>query len=371
MVAVVLLVFGLVVLTFGAEILVRGASKVAAAAGISSLAIGLTVVAFGTSAPEMIVSLQSAWRGQSDIALGNVVGSNIFNVLVILGISALIIPLAVAKQLIRIEVPLMIMLSLLVWLMAIDGQISRFDGLFLSSGLIAYTWLALWQGRREQAITLAESGTAESETMSDKTGPGNGKAPVPINSTVLNISLIVLGLALLAVGSHYFVESAVMLARWWGVSELVIGLTIVAAGTSLPEVATSVMAALRGERDIAVGNVLGSNLFNILGVLGISSTVSASGILVSNSAFSLDLPVMLAVAVVCWPILLTGGEIKRWEGAVLLTSYFVYVTYMILLATDSPYVGTMSKSVIYLGLPVIVIVISISIFGHFRRPSAE
>jgi cation:H+ antiporter len=326
---ILILVLGLIVLSLGAEILVGSAVKLAKFVGISALVIGLTVVAFGTSAPELVVSLQSAWRGQADVALGNVVGSNIFNVLVILGISAIIVPLAVARPLIRVDVPLMILVSLVVWGLAWDGQIGRWDGVGLTAGLLAYISLALWQGRQQHSQAMADA--AAEQAVAVQRGEAVTESAVGQPATVWQILkpilLLVLGLALLGVGSHYFVDSAVELARLVGVSELVIGLTIVAAGTSLPEVATSVMAALRGERDIAVGNVVGSNIFNILAVLGISSSVSPTGVRVTPVALGFDLPVMVGVAVVCLPMF-WGGSIGRWRGALLLAAYLGYLSYL-------------------------------------------
>jgi cation:H+ antiporter len=252
---------GLVALVVGAELLVRGASKLALSFGISSLVVGLTVVAFGTSAPEMAVSVQSSWSGRVDIALGNVVGSNIFNVLVILGLSALVTPLVVHQQVIRQEVPVMIGVSLLLWALALDGGISRWEGILLAALVVGYTVLLIRQSRRETAAVQAE---VEAEYQEAFDGPPRGWD----SHWGAQALLILAGLALLVAGAQWLVEAAVGFARQFGVSELIIGLTIVAAGTSLPEVATSVMAAIRGERDIAVGNVVGSNIFNILAVLG-------------------------------------------------------------------------------------------------------
>ena len=269
-------VAGLVFLVAGAEALVRGASRLAALFGLSRLVIGLTIVAAGTSSPELAVSMGAALSGQADIAVGNVVGSNIFNVLFILGICALILPLRVSSQLVRTDVPVMIGVSLLVLVLCADGRIGRFDGVLLLAGMIAYFWYSVAEGRR----------TAVDEPAA--AGEGGGIAP--------QVLWIALGLALLVLGARWLVEGAVSMARLMGVSELVVGLTIVAAGTSLPEVATSVVASLRGERDIAVGNVVGSNIFNILGILGLSALVSSDGLAVAPSLASFDTPVMVAVA---------------------------------------------------------------------------
>ncbi len=319
-------VLGLVALVFGAELLVRGASKLALSFGISSLVVGLTVVAFGTSAPEMAVSVQSAWSGRVDIALGNVVGSNIFNVLVILGLSALVTPLVVHQQVIRQEVPVMIGVSLLLWALVLDGGISRWEGLLLAGLVAGYTVLLIRQSRRETAAIQAEV-----EAEYDEAFDGQKKAWD--SHWGVQVLLILAGLALLVAGAHWLVEAAVGFARQLGVSELVIGLTIVAAGTSLPEVATSVMAALRGERDIAVGNVVGSNIFNILAVLGLSASVAPADLVVAPAILAFDLPIMVAVAVACLPVFFTGARVNRGEGALFLMLYAAYTVYLVLHAT--------------------------------------
>jgi cation:H+ antiporter len=315
----VLFVLGIALLIAGAEALVRGASRLAIALGLSPLVVGLTVVAYGTSAPEMAVTTVSTLKpGGADLALGNVVGSNIFNVLFILGLSALVAPLTVAVQLVRLDVPIMIGVSLLVFGMAWDGAISRLDGLVLFAGAIAYTTFLVVQSRRE------------SKLAQDEYAAEYGRAGERRGSMGVNVLLIVVGLVLLVLGSRWLVEGAIVIARALGVSELVIGLTIVAAGTSLPEVATSILATLRGERDIAVGNVVGSNIFNLLAVLGVASILAPAGVPVPLAALDFDLPVMIAVAVACLPIFFTGHLIARWEGAVFLAYYTVYTAWLIL-----------------------------------------
>ena len=319
---------GLVALVIGAELLVRGAAKLALTFGISPLVVGLTVVAFGTSSPELAVSLQSALSGQSDIAIGNVVGSNICNVLFILGVSALITPLIVDQQLIRQEVPVMIGASLLLATLAWDGALSRIDGLIFIALLAAYTGFLIVQSRRLGSIS-ADASKIPSQAVSgwDSTLP-------------VQLGLIAGGLALLVLGATWLIGAAVVIAGQLGVSELVVGLTIVAAGTSLPEVATSVLAALRGERDIAVGNVIGSNLFNILGVLGLSAAVIPGGFVVAPAVIAFDIPAMIAVAIACLPIFFTGNLIARWEGAVFLALYAGYTVYLILEAQQHDALST-------------------------------
>lgn len=359
-----LFVLGLAALILGAELLVRGASRLALTLGISPLVVGLTVVAFGTSSPELAISVQSAWSGQVDIALGNVVGSNIFNVLLILGLSALITPLVVHQQLIRREVPLMIAVSLLLWGMAADGGIARWEGILLVLGLIAYIIYAIRASRRESAEIVEEY--AEALHAPECISPGAWDRHWSVQ-----LALIVGGLVLLVLGSNWLVEAAVAIARALGVSELVIGLTLIAAGTSLPEVATSIMAAIRGERDIAVGNVVGSNLFNILGVLGVSATVAPASLTVSPALLAFDLPVMVAVAVACLPIFFTGNLIARWEGGLFFAYYIAYTAYLILLSTRHSALATYSDVMAFFVLPLTTVTLVVLALRHLRlaRPT--
>ena len=352
---ILMLIAGLALLIVGAEILVRGASRLAAAFGISPLVIGLTVVAFGTSSPELAVSVQSAFAGQADIALGNVVGSNIFNILFILGISALIIPLVVAQQLVRLDVPLMIGLSVLVYLFGLNGQINRLEGVILFVGIIAYTGFLIRQSRKENKEVQEEYAQEF----------GNGK-PRSAGQYLLNLVLIIAGLALLVLGARWLVDSAVTLARSLGVSELIIGLTIIAAGTSMPEVATSIVAAIRGERDIAVGNVVGSNIFNLLAVLGLSSILAPDGISVPAPALAFDIPVMIAVAVACLPVFFTGFRIARWEGALFLGYYVAYVLYLILDATQHDALPLFSSVMLLFVAPLTVLTLVVLVVRERR-----
>ncbi|RMD63523.1 MAG: sodium:calcium antiporter, partial [Planctomycetota bacterium] len=283
----ILFILGFVLLISGAELLVRGASRLAVAAGISPLVVGLTVVAYGTSAPELAVTIQAGFAGQTNIALGNVVGSNIANILLVLGVSAAVAPLAVSQQLIRWDIPIMIGLSVLVYIMGLNGTISRTDGLILFAGAVAYTIHAIYQSRKKNFVKPpAEEIDIDPEEIRRSLG---------IKTILLQLAYIVIGLLLLVTGARWLVNGAVVLARMFNVNELIIGLTIVAVGTSLPEIATSIVAALRGARAIAVGNAVGSNIFNILLVLGLSSAVSPGGVMVDPAALNFDIPVMIAV----------------------------------------------------------------------------
>ena len=354
---------GLAALVVGAEALVRGASKLSLSFGISPLVVGLTVVAFGTSAPEMAVSVQSAWVGQVDIAIGNVVGSNIFNVLFILGASALVVPLLVNQQLIRQEVPVMIAVSLLLWALAADGGIGRWDGVLLFALIVAYTVLVIRQSRREARAVQKEYDEAFAGS-----GPNGWDA-----HWGMQVLLILGGLALLVLGARWLVEAAIDFARYLGVSELVIGLTIVAAGTSLPEVATSLLAAIRGERDIAVGNVVGSNIFNVLAVLGASAAIAPTTLTVSPAVLGFDIPVMVAVAVACLPIFFTGNLIARWEGLLFLAYYAAYTTYLILMATQHDALGAFSSVMGGFVMPLTAVTLLVLAYrhAHARRSAAR
>ncbi len=334
------LVIGLVLLVGGAEVLVKGASKLAATIGISPLIIGLTVVAFGTSAPELAVSINASLHNQADIALGNVVGSNICNILLILGVSSLIAPLVVAQQLVRLDVPIMIGVSGLVMLFGLDGNIGRSDGVVLFVGGLIYTLFLLYQSRKEKDQNVQDEYAKFGERSLSK------------KDTATNAGLFIVGAIMLVSGSHLLVDSAVSIATFFGASPLIIGLTVVAFGTSLPELATSVLASFRGERDIAVGNVIGSNIFNILVVLGLTSTVSGTGINVSIEAREFDIPIMIAVAVMCFPIFFTDNQVSRREGILLLAYYLLYIGYLLANATNpnSFWVGWIGMAVVPLTL---------------------
>ena len=344
---------GLAALVAGAELLVRGASRLALSFGISPLVVGLTVVAFGTSAPEVAVSIGAALDGRTDIAVGNVVGSNIFNVLFILGLSALITPLLVDTQIIRQEIPIMIGASLLLAALGLDGNLGFFDCALLLVLLAAYTTFLVWQSRRSNAAVAPDNAAKETQSA----------------HWLLQLALIGAGLVLLILGSNWLVGAAVAFAKAIGVSDLVIGLTIVAAGTSMPEVATSIMAALRGQRDIAIGNVIGSNIFNLLGCLGLTGLVAANGLQIAPALQNFDLWVMLATAFACLPICLSGREIARWEGALFLGYYMAYATYLILAAQAHDALPAMSFAMLGFVMPItLVTLIVVSLRQPPRAP---
>ena len=345
---VLMFVLGLVVLVVGADVMVRGASRLAVSFGVSPLVVGLTVVAFGTSAPEMAVSVGSALAGTPDLAIGNVVGSNIANVLLILGISALITPLLVDEQIIRQEIPIMIGASALLVVMALDGNIGLVESIALFALVIIYTVFLVVQSRRASKAVQDEFETEIPTSTWDR-------------HWAVQVALIAVGLVLLVVGAGWLVDAAVAFARAFGVSDLVIGLTVVAVGTSMPEIATSIVAAIRGQRDIAVGNVVGSNVFNILAVLGAAGIAAGAGLPVSEAARNFDLWVMLAVAFACLPIMITGREIARWEGVIFLAYYAAYTAWLVLQAQQHASLPALSGIMLGYVMPLTVITVVVSI----------
>ena len=345
---------GLGALVLGAELLVRGASRLAATLGVSPLVIGLTVVAYGTSTPEVAVSVNAVLSGNTDLAVGNVVGSNIFNILFILGVSALITPLVVNAQIIRQEIPVLIFASLLLLALSANGRIGFLEAGILLVALAAYTVFLILQSRKETQATRDEYAASN---------PQESKWDKPVWVQIL---LILAGLGLLVQGSEWLVDSAVIFAKQLGVSDIVVGLTILAAGTSMPEVATSIMAAIKKERDIAVGNVVGSNTFNILGGLGITGVMAPAGITVPASVMNFDLWVMVAVSFACIPVFLSGREIARWEGGVFFGYYLAYVSYLILASQEHDALGAFSTMMMLFVIPLTVITLVVMMI---RRPA--
>jgi cation:H+ antiporter len=305
---------GLLALYLGAEWLVRGSGRLARRFGVSALIVGLTVVAFGTSAPEMVVSAFASGRGQGDMAVGNVIGSNIFNVLAILGITALLFPIAVERSLIRRELPLMLLITLLLPLLMFDGLVSRTDAGILIALFAVYLGLMIWLARRDPVIDTGEAAFDRELLASDD----------PTRSRALpSIGFVIAGLVALVAGARLLVDSSIIFARAAGVSELVIGLTVVAAGTSLPELATSTIAALRRESDIALGNVIGSNIFNLLAILGFSAAIRPLPL--ATDLIRFEIPVMIASSLLLVPLAFTGRRLDRWEGALLLLCYLGFL----------------------------------------------
>lgn len=390
-----LLLGGFILLVAGGEALVRGASSLGKTVGLSSLIIGLTVVSSATSAPELAVSLGAALDGAPGLAVGNVVGSNIANILFVMGLTAIFGALMVKVQLIKADIPIMIGLSVIALLVSLDGNISTLEGSVLLGLLIIYLVvtivLARRQTQREQSQTRREqSSDAQEKSHNDDDGQPSGKASVPAGprasaeansstttsrvkssppksspikptrsvrtskrrSTLIDLVLLIVGIALLVAGAQMLVSASTTIAQALGVSDLIIGLTIVAIGTSLPELATSVIAALRGERDMAVGNLVGSNIFNIGAVLGLTAIISPSGVDVASAAVNFDLPVMIATALVLLPLAFTAFAIGRWEGVALVAFYAAYVIYLVLDAAGHSALQPFNAAMLWFVLPI-------------------
>lgn len=354
MISVFYVGLGVAVLIAGAQLLVRGASRLAVAVGISPLVVGLTVVAFGTSTPELAVSLRSCLANETSIVLGNVVGANVYNVLLILGLSAVLRPLAVSREMIRLDVPLMIGVSGLFWLMATGGRLTRLDGLVLVAGIVLYTVFLIRQSRKHVADGKKRERRSEHEA---------GRAWWP------HVAHVVTGLGLLAVGSTVLVGGAVATARALGVSELMIAMTVVTAGTTAPELTASLVATFRGERDIAVGNVVGSNIFNILAVLGAGAIVAPNGIAVEPEALAFGIPVLTLAAVACLPVFFAGHSIARWEGALFLFYFLSYAIRLVLEAKQSALRPWFDTGVLFYIAPVTLLAIGVSVYREFRHRS--
>ncbi len=306
------IVGGLVLLVVGADGLVRGSSSVALRMGVSALAVGLTIVAFGTSSPELVVSLNAALDGHAAISLGNVVGSNICNILLILGVSALIRPIKARAVVIKREMPILLVVSAFLWILIYDGELSRIDGVIFTVGILVYTFLTYYLSRNKEKKDIEEE-FEEAVTPASK-------------SVWLDIIFIVGGFVLLILGADVFLNGAVSIAKSLGISEVVIGLTIVSLGTSMPELATSAVASFKNESDVALGNIIGSNVFNILAVLGVTALVVP---LSGQEITTMDLSVMLGSAFLLWLMLGRKFALDRLEGAILLIAYAIYI-YMLI-----------------------------------------
>ena len=307
---------GALLLLAGAEALVRGASALALRFGVSPLVVGLTVVAIGTSSPELVVSLQAALAGQGGVAVGNVVGSNVANLGLIVGLSCLLAPMTVDRKLVRNDVPVMLAAMGAMTLFLLDGSMGRIEGAALALGAVVYTVQAIRTSRRESRAVREVDLPPEVEAALAERSVSTGK----------HLLFVVGGVALLVYGSDLLLNGAIEAAVRFGVSEAVIGLTLVALGTSLPELATTIVGALRGQGEIALGNALGSNIFNSLGVLGPTALVAP---IVGAGVGTATLGLMMAFGALTLVILITGGQTRRWEGAVLLAAYVAYIAYVV------------------------------------------
>lgn len=303
---VVLLIFGIVVILKSADWLTNGAVGLATKLGISQIVIGLTIVAIGTSMPEFFVSIVSAIKETPDLAVGNIVGSNIFNVLLIVGVAATVAPIAIQRATVRRDIPIAIVASIMLTFMMLDDNISRIDALILFAAFIAFIWITLRNSKND---------TNEKDASTEKVIP-----------TWKSVLFIIFGLVGLVLGSNIFVDNASSLAHGWGISDAIIGLTIVAGGTSLPELATSAVAARKGDSGIAIGNVLGSNVFNILMILGLTGIISPMHI--QNITY-IDMAVMVISMALFWLFSFTKLRVERWEGCVLIACFLGYITWLV------------------------------------------
>jgi len=354
-VATVNIAIGLVLLVLGGELLVRGACALARSLRVSPLVIGLTVVAFGTSAPEMAVSGNAALNNAADVAVGNVVGSNLFNILFILGISAIVSPLVISSQLVRRELPLMILSAVLMYFACANGSISQWEGITGLVLLVIWTVWLIVTAKRSEAVGWHDP-------LTESAGQAGDRPSLPGWQSLL---LAIGGLVILVIGANRMVAGAVSVARMMEVSELIIGLTIVAVGTSLPEVVASVMASLKGERDLAAGNIVGSNVFNTLGVMGLAGVISPQPIVITEQSLNFDLPVMLVVSFACLPIFFSG-VIARWEGMLFFAYYGAYVVYLFLDQTDSIYQKSYQNVMLVFVVPLTLVTLSVSMWGSWR-----
>lgn len=383
--AVALLLAGLALLVGGGQVLVRGAERLARAIGLSPLVVGLTVVSFATSAPELAVTVDASLSGSPGLAVGNVVGSNMANVLLVLGVAGLILPLSVRSPVVRRDVPVMIGLSVVLLVMSLAGNVSRGAGAVLFALLVAYVAWTVVRTRpsrvevddhtapagaavEEQAVDeqAVDEQAVEEEAVGDELSPGRARVPV-------DIVFVAAGVALLVVGAEVLVEGATDVARELGMSDLVIGLTIVAVGTSLPELAASVVAALRGEIEMAVGNAVGSNIFNIGSVMGLTAIVSSGGVPVDPGAVRFDIPVMIAVALALLPVAFTGAVVSRWEAGLFVLYYAAYATYLLLDSAGHDALPAFNAVMLLFALPItaLTLVVLVAYEVGLRRGRRE
>lgn len=360
---ILLFIAGLVALIGGAELFLKGVDHFGLKWGVSPVVMGLTVVAFATGAPELAISIKAASTGSADLVLGNIIGSNIANILLILGIVAILKPINITRRIIRIDVPMVIGASLLVFILAFDGSLTTFDGVIFIAGLLCYSLFTFFQIKKERKkgkeTEIFEYGESEDELASGTF------------FYIKNIGFLLIGLALIVLGANWMVESAVTIARLLGLSELVIGLTIVSIGTSLPEVATSVASARKGNADIAVANVMGSNLYNVLLTLGLTLIIAPTALDVSAQALGFDLPFMVAVSIVCVPIFIAGFNLTRSDGIIFLFYYTSYLTYLVLDAYSSSLVQVTENAFMWGILPATLIYMIWRLVIYRKRVKSE
>jgi cation:H+ antiporter len=312
---------GLVLLGVGAEMLVRGATRLAASLGIPPLVLGLTVVAIGTSMPELAVGLTAAGQGSGGLAVGNIAGTNVFNILVILGLSALLSPLPMHLRVVRFDLPVMLAASVAMAVLAWDGVLARADGLMLLAGALAYTAVLFRVAAEESRAVRAQ--------FRELYGGDGEHGSAALRTRIVSGALLVAGIGLTLVGADWLVDGAIAVAHEFGIAESVIGLTIVAAGTSAPELATTIAGTLKGDRGVAVGTVIGSSIYNILAILGLTCIGAPRALEVERHLLLFDIPLLAGIALLCIPVFVSGRGVSRAEGALFIA---IYLGYMVSLA---------------------------------------
>lgn len=317
---------GLGALIVGSEWLVRGGARLAAMLGIPPILVGLTVVSIGTSMPELAVGIRAASDGNASLAVGNIAGTNIVNLLLILGLSALIAPLVLEMRTLRLDLPMMTAAAVLLWALAADGRLSFVEGVVLTVGAVAYTVVLVFSARRE-------SRAIQAEFAGEFAVPEDEPAAATRRDLLRSLGLLIVGIVVVVVGADWLVDGAVGVAKAFGVSDAFIGLTIVAIGTSAPELVTTIVSTIRGERDIAIGNLLGSSVYNILLILGVTVMASGRVLELEPDLVRIDIPVMAVVALACIPIFLSGRRVGRGEGGAMVAAYLAYVTFLVMTQT--------------------------------------
>lgn len=331
--AVLFLLIGLGLLTLGAELLLRAATRIALRLGVSPMVIGLTVVAVGTSLPELAVGVDAVRVGAGSLAIGNVVGTNTANILLILGLIALIRPLKLERRTLRYDLPFMVAAALILALMMANGALSWLEGAILAVGAVAYTWFVVRVARREAERVAHLKGPRASVAKVPEAAMSDPQAEPPKRNLAVDLVMLAIGIGLTILGAGWFVDGAVSLATLLGVSEALIGLTVVAIGTSMPELVTSIVASIKGDRDVAVGNLIGSSVYNIALILGVTLLAAPGPVPVDREILIVDLPVMVGAVLLCVPVFFSNGRISRWEAGMFVTLYLGYLAFLIVTRT--------------------------------------
>ncbi|WP_020401844.1 calcium/sodium antiporter [Gracilimonas tropica] len=354
---VALFILGLVILIAGAELFLNSVDKFGLAWSVSPVVMGLTVVAFATGAPELAISLQAAADGKPDLVLGNILGSNIANILLILGIAGLVKPLKITNRIIKIDVPVVIGASVLLFILSLDGELAPLDGIIILAALMIYSIFVYRQIRQDQ----------KNNQKNNEENPSKLDEPVNAWFYTKYILILLVGLVFIVLGSRWMVDSAVEIAGALGISELIIGLTIVSIGTSLPEVATSLSAVRHNDSDTAVANVMGSNLYNIFLTLGLTIVVAPGALSVSPDALKLDMPFMIIVALACLPLFWPGKVLGRAEAAGFLFYYAAYLTYLVFIAIGHPFKESVEWLMLWVIAPITLLLVITKFVLDYRR----